>query len=204
MIAMPEKKIARALLGGFFLLSLVAPGMKAQAVPADEETLLMADASPLSSAQMDETRGGFMDPSGLFVSFAVDVRTLVDGSVAFVRSLVLAPDAAGTLHATITAETMPQNLPGQMTITQVSGGKGVIIADDQGRTTALNQTPQGLFANIIMNTASNRNVTQNMDISIVLKNMHSLAGGPLGGDSRSSVFTALAQSARSHAAGLRF
>ena len=164
--------------------------------------LYLFHATPLAAKDMDEMRGGFIDPSGLLLRFAVDVRTLVDGSVAFIRSLVIQPDQSGQLQATGNTQLLTQNLPSGATASLIDNGKGIIITDPKGQTTVINQTTQGAFTNIILNAASDRAVTQNMNVDIVLRNMQSAMGVVSTATAHMGGFSALTLIARSHAAGL--
>jgi hypothetical protein len=146
-----------------------------------DDEIVMADAEVLDASDMEETRGGFIDPTGLIFRFAVDVRTRVDGIVSYARSLVLQPGLSGHLQATTSAQIQQApNLPSGTIANIINEGKGIVVDDDNGKTTILNQTDTGAFANVIMNAANNRVVSQTMDINIVLKNLpnlHSHHGG---------------------------
>lgn len=188
---------------GVFLFGVQAPVPRAQATD-EADTIFVADAAGLTDGQMGELRGGFMDPSGLFLRFAVDVRTLVGGSLLFIRSLVLQPDVNGALQATSSHQILPIDLPDGMAVAQINDGKGITITDAKGHTTAINQTANGTFANVILNNATGRNVTQNMDIHIVLRHMQNVSGAAFTSGGAVAGLSALAQTARTHAAGLRF
>ncbi len=149
-----------------------APSAQAYAPDADD-AMIELSAPRLSDAEMDTMRGGFFDPTGLIFRFAVDVQTHIDGMVEFVRSIVMMPDIKGNLVASAQADLQTVELPAGTTASMVSGGRGVVVTDEKGTTTALNQTTQGALANIIMNTADNREITQKMDINIVLKGVES-------------------------------
>jgi hypothetical protein len=178
--------------------TLTAP--EAVTAPITGNFLILADAAPLSLDDMDGLRGGFSDPSGMIFNFAVDVQTALNGTQVFSRSLVVSPGAGGQLQATNTGGLLPSNLPTNITFTALSNGTGVTATDANGTTTTiLNQTAAGAPASIIMNTASNRTVTQSVTVSLTLQNL-----GPLMNFLHTaSPGAALAQSAGGRALGFR-
>jgi len=136
--------------------------------------IVLADATPLSLSEMENLRGGFADPSGLIYQFAVDVKTLLNGSEVFSRSIVVAP-SNGQLQATTASNLAPNNSAGGLSISMLGNGAGIIVTDANGNsTTALSQTANGTPASIILNTGSGRNLTQSVNISLTLQNMTSI------------------------------
>jgi hypothetical protein len=170
----------------------------------NEDVLVMADAQPLATEDMAEMRAGFIDPSGLIFSFGVNVQTQIDGALMYVRSLVLQADPAGQLTATANTQLLSQNLPAGVTANIINNGGGVQVTDKNGNTTIVNQTANGALANIIMNTANNRNVTQTMNIDLVLQHVQSIMGN-VSGAGQTALLSGLArQSAHMHSVGLGF
>jgi len=151
----------------------------AQQVPSSADEIVIADAIALSPHDMEETRAGFIDPTGYLVKFAVDVKTQIDGALTFVRSMVLQPDASGQFQTTASSQVMPQNLPEGTTARITANGTGAVVTSSQGITTVLTQGANGSIANIIFNTANNRDITQTMNLDLVLRNVNA-ALGPIG------------------------
>ncbi|MDD5586968.1 MAG: hypothetical protein PHY92_08455 [Alphaproteobacteria bacterium] len=176
-------KISRRLRRVVFLLSLLSaaaagmmPSQGARAmVPADD--VFVEGGRPLSSEEMTGLRAGFIDPTGLIYSFAVDVKSMVDGTLAFVRSLVLQAGPNGQFNAVSNAQLLPQNLPAGMVANITNNGGGLTVTDNNGNTTFLNQTAGGNFTSAIMNSADNRNAAQTVDMSIVLQNISGVTAG---------------------------
>lgn len=196
------RRLLTTVFGGILMLGCLLP-LTAHADDSMDE-LTLAEAEVLSTSDMGQLRAGFVDPSGYLVSFAVDVRTTIDGSLMFVRSLVLSM-VNGQFQTTDSSQLVSGGIPTGATANLIDDGKGVSITDENGNTTLLNQTAQGTFANVILNAASNRDIAQNMNINIVLGNMQTIAGGAIAGVAQHVAgFTALAQTARAHASGLKF
>lgn len=140
-----------------------------------DDEIVIADAEVLHTTDMEDLRGGWIDPTGLIYRFAVDVHTHVDGIVSYARSLVLQAGIDGHLQATSSTQLQEApNLPTGTIANIIDEGKGLVVSDDSGTTTILNQTQSGALANVIMNSANNRVVSQTMDISIVLNNLPNL------------------------------
>lgn len=141
-----------------------------------EDELRIADAQIVPDSEMGELRAGFMDPSGFLLKFAVDVKSQIDGALTFVRSLVLQHDHNGHLQASTSTELLSQNLPEGTTANVIDNGKGIVISNGSGQTTILNQTSSGALTNMIVNTANNVDVSQTMNIDLVLQNVSSIVG----------------------------
>lgn len=169
----------------------------------DIAPFMVAEAEQLPDAVMNEMRAGFIDPSGMIYRFAVDVRTEMDGALAFVRSIVLQADPQGQLQATNTMQLLSQNLPAGAVANVLNNGGGLAITDKNGNTTLLNQTPTGALANVIINTADNRNITQTMNIDIVLNHVQTIAGAANAGHIPPAL-AGLAQGAHMHKLGFGF
>ncbi|MDD5586460.1 MAG: hypothetical protein PHY92_05835 [Alphaproteobacteria bacterium] len=174
-------------------------GAEVETVFADVgDEIIMADAEVLYASDMEETRGGFIDPTGLIFRFAVDVRTRIDGIVSYARSLVLEPGIGGHLQASSTTKIQEApNLPVGTIASIIENGNGIVVDDNSGKTTVLNQTPTGSIASVITNTADNRVVSQTMDINIILNNIPNLRSHGHG----SGGFSAFSQGIRSRAMG---
>ena len=103
-----------------------------QATLGDElamEKFVVADAPALSTHEMGELRGGFMDPTGLLYNFTVNVQTALNGAQIFTRSIVVAPDLNGQLQATATANLIAQNIPSNLLVNLIGNGQGVNITN---------------------------------------------------------------------------
>ncbi len=162
--------LALALAFAAFLSAPMAYADETDALGAQKDNLQMAEAE-LSDETMDEARAGFTDASGMIYRFAVDVRTEVDGAVTFTRQITLAPNAAGQLQATSHVGMDASGLSQGTTATLINNGQGLQVTSPSGTTTVLNQTASGALASVILNTANDQQITQTLNINLVLQNM---------------------------------
>jgi hypothetical protein len=147
----------------------------AQEIAIMQDEIVVADARPVPDSEMGELRAGFWDVSGFLMKFAVDVEAQIDGALMFVRSLVVQPTVNGAMEASSTAKLLAENLPAGTTATVLEDGAGVVLSDQAGKQTALlNQSSVGALTNVIMNTADNVNVSQTMNVDLVLQNVDNL------------------------------
>lgn len=162
--------LALALAFAAFLSAPMAYADETDALGAQKDNLQIAEAE-LSDETMDEARAGFTDASGMIYRFAVDVRTQIDGAVTFTRQITLDHDASGQLQAAQIVGVDTTGLPTGATATLINNGQGIRVTSTTGATTVLNQTASGALASIIMNTANDQQITQTMNINLVLQNM---------------------------------
>lgn len=182
----------------FLFASLLIAALSWMVAPAwaeelDDDRIVLAEAA-LPEDTMDETRGGFIDSSGMIYSFAVDVRTQIDGAITLTRQITLTAGQGGQLAAASNVDLT--NNSGALA-TLIGNGQGLSVTSNSGVTTVLNQTASGTLASIVMNTANNRQIVQTIDLNLVLKNVPSLAMANLG-----NTISGLAQGAHLQSVGL--
>ena len=157
-------------------LALATP--KALPLPKPStERILLADANPLSSVEMNELRGGFIDPTGLIINFAVNVQTDLNGAQIFTKSFTITPSGPnGALQGVGNTNLISKNAPGNLNVGLIGNGTGILITNPNGQmTTVLNQTAAGTPSSIVMNTANNTNIAQSVAVSLALKNLSSVS-----------------------------
>ena len=159
------------LIGSLLFCALAAPAFGG--VISGDRVVMLYGEKPMSLSEMSETRGGFVDVSGLIRDFTVNVHTALNGAMIFSRSLVVAPSPeTGQFAASATSNVISQNVPTDVIVSEINKGAGVTIIDPAGQqTTILNQTDAGAPASVVMNTASQQNITQTVDVVLTLKNM---------------------------------
>ena len=166
-----------------------------------DDQLIMADAGIVSAQDMGEMRGGFIDASGFIYKFAVDVKSHIDGALMFVRSLVLETGHNGHgFQVASTSQVMTENLPQGATADVLKNGAGVVVSSDEGKTTMINQPSSGIFSSVILNAADNRNISQTVNIDLVLQNVNNSLG-QLSALRTMNAPASLFQSARMHSVG---
>ena len=139
--------------------------------------IALADAVPLSSDEMGNLRGGFIDPTGLIYNFAVNVQTALNGAEVFTRSLNISPSGPnGQMQATSTSSLLPKNIPSGFNVGVIGNGTGVTVSNTSGNVaTFLNQTAAGAPASIIISTGSGLNAAQSVNATLTLRNISSIA-----------------------------
>jgi hypothetical protein len=158
--------------------------------PHNTERVVLAEADPLSTGEMGALRGGFIDPTGLILNFAVNVQTDINGAQIFTRSFTVSPlSSTGALQAVANANLLPKNLPANLSLGLIGNGQGVAITNPNGQTTTvLNQTATGAPASIVLNTSNNTTIAQSVAVTLALKNLSSISNF-----ARSATQSALAQ-----------
>jgi len=124
------------------------------------EAIAPADAAPLDDVQLDSLRGGLRTPSGVEFGFGAVVRTYVDGALALETQLTWTDQGAVQTQGARAAGEMPANVPGITLPPGAQGWAGVVLPGDGGATAVLHDLDAGAVNNIILNTASNRDIRQ--------------------------------------------
>lgn len=121
----------------------------------------------LSDRELAAERGGLRLPTGMEVGFGASVRTFVDGALALETKLVWTD-----LGATQTQSAPPlatQGQTGQVTLAEGAAQlPGVALAGDGGTTVVLHELSAARISNIVVNTANNRDIRQEVQIDLVI------------------------------------
>ena len=130
----------------------------------------------LSDNELDDVRGGYLSAGGFTFDFGVVVQTMVDGSLALESKLSLGSNGA---VSSVTASDLPGAT--SFTIAGASGtggpdlsGKGLVLSGNGGLTTLIQELSQTSIRNLVVNTAQNRTITQNTDITILMPDLPQL------------------------------
>ncbi|MGE3303035.1 MAG: hypothetical protein AB7M12_07950 [Hyphomonadaceae bacterium] len=155
-----------AALGAAALVS--APGAHAAIVPADDP---FAGTAVLDEAELGDLRGGFELPNGQQINFGVVVSTYAGGALALQTELIV--DATGaSVQQTIGAlgRSLDALTPAERQALGLDGvdGHGVVIADASGVTALVQNIANGGLQSIILNSASGRDLSQQVDVTITL------------------------------------
>ena len=118
-------------------------------------------AAPLTPAELERERGGYLSVGGLSFDFGATVSTYVDGKLALQTGLTLS-DATTLARQTGMGQiggTMTANLPG-----------------DSGSTQLLQLASPSQLSNVVLNTASNRIISQNTSVTLTIPGLSALQG----------------------------
>ena len=121
----------------------------------------------LSDRELAAERGGLRLPTGMEVGFGASVRTFVDGALVLETKLVWTD-----LGATQTQSAPPlatQGQTGQVTLAEGAAQlPGVALAGDGGTTVVLHELSAARISNIVVNTANNRDIRQEVQIDLAI------------------------------------
>lgn len=116
-------------------------------------------------------RGGF-DIGGFTFNFGATITTLVNGTPALTTVLTwtdtgtFIEETVGTIGQNINSLTPEQRAA--LGIDGLENAGGVVIDDEAGVTTLVHNVTQGSLQNIIINTATGRDLTQEIDVTLTL------------------------------------
>lgn len=167
---------ARAL----FALTLA---LTAFAAPARAEDGWGADVEVMSEADMGELRGGLAVAPGLEVNFGAVITTYVNGAPALTTNLTWT-DTGQFVEQTIGAigQSLDDLTPEQRTELGLDGlgdANGVVINDAAGVTALVHNVTEGALQNIIVNTATGRDLRQDVDLTLTLPGFEALQASML-------------------------
>ena len=114
--------------------------------------------APLTDLELSRERGGLMTPIGLELGFAASMRTYVNGA------LVLETRLTWTKEGPVT------EVLGDVTATGIGppGATSLTLPALDGATRVVHDLSGGRIASLILNTASNRNIRQDADVTVFL------------------------------------
>jgi hypothetical protein len=143
------------------------------------ETLLTDD-------ELADQRGGLRTPSGLEIGFAASLKTLIDGR------LVLATQLTWTDRGVQT-----QHIAGSADVTASPGGFTATVPGQTGGATQVVQTLSAdRITSVVLNTASNRTIRQDTDITLIVPQLAGLLHQVVGDRLAASLQSALASALR--------
>jgi hypothetical protein len=138
------------------LLSLGA--LLATVIPA-QSVAQTIDASPLSTAELEEMRGGFLLPTGVEANFGAIARTISDGSV-LLETHFTWTEAGLQTERVITSPIL------QSAADQLAGG--FRLRDENGATVFAHQLDDSGLRNILLNQADGRDVRVETQLTVTL------------------------------------
>lgn len=119
---------------------------------------------PLDDAELDAARGGLMTPMGFEIGFGASVRTFVDGQLALETRLTWTQQGVNTERVFEAPLAPGVNIGWGEGLPSLNGGDTRIIHD----------LTQDRIASLVINTASDRNIRQDTDITLRLPQLPQL------------------------------
>lgn len=141
------------------------------------------DAIPTASPDLlAELRGG-LRAGGLDLAFAANVRTFVNGTLVLESSTNLTPGGTAATQSNMPNTGMdPQTLSfvsgqgdGQSnalpaSLSGLAGQRGVVVGDPSGVTTALHSVTREQILGVVLTTASNQQIRQEVNVAVTVAN----------------------------------
>lgn len=124
-----------------------------------------------SDQELDQQRGGFLVADGISFDFGAVMRTSVNGELVMETTLNWTPSGAvtqQTVHDSALAAAGPdiQTVLTSSNLAQLNGGNGLTLS--QGQTQLIQQIGANGLQNIILNTASNQTLRQDLEITVTI------------------------------------
>jgi hypothetical protein len=129
------------------------------------------DIEVMDVEELDAHRGGFM-VGGINFNFGATITTLVNGVPALTTSLTwtdvgaFVEETIGEVGENINTLTDEQRV--ELGIDGLENAGGVIITDEAGVTALVHNVTEGSLQNIIINNATGRDLTQEIDVTVTL------------------------------------
>jgi hypothetical protein len=124
-------------------------------------------APAMSDADLGRQRAGVATPFGFDIGFGAQVRTYVDGTLALESRLTWTKDGALIEHTSGPSAPGLAAMSGGPWTTVVSGAAG-------GSTTVLHDLSPDRIGSLVLNTASNRTIRQETNITLTLPQLPDL------------------------------
>jgi len=117
----------------------------------------------LSDDELDEQRGGLRTPLGIDIGFGASVRTFVDGTLALETRLTWTEDG---LRSEQVVNALGSITGGPVTIGTFNSSVNSVPGG--GATAVIHDLSMDRIASLVINTADNRTIRQETDITLVL------------------------------------
>ena len=140
---------------GIFALCVTLLAMQGSGVAQEVD---LAGLEPLADEELADLRGGLLFAGGIAFEFGATVRTTIDGQPALETRLTWTPDGIVVEDlSTLTGGPIPE-----------FSGFGLNITDATGTTLVGHRLLDGELQGFIINTGDNRDIRQEMDVTLTL------------------------------------
>jgi hypothetical protein len=126
--------------------------------PALPQEAVLDELTPLADEELADLRGGLLFAGGIAFDFGATVRTTIDGQPALETRLTWTPDGVVIEDLSVrTGGPIPD-----------FNGFGLSIMDASGTTLVGHRLLDGELQGFIINTGDNRNIRQELDVTLTL------------------------------------
>ncbi len=164
-----------------FRLSLfTAVALIALGAPAYAEDAGWSDIEVMADNEMGDMRGGFT-VGNLNINFGATVTTILNGIPVLTTTLTVT-DAGAIVNQTIAdvGQSIDDMTPDQLDALGIGDlgedAAGIVVEDEGGVTALVHNVTEGALQNIIVNTATGRDIAQNIDITLDLPGFDFIQG----------------------------
>lgn len=146
------------------LLALAAPAQAA-------ETPFTGSPLMLDEPELAGETGGLATPNGMDIGFGAVVRTFVDGALVLESTLTWTTAGAATAVSAGAEARLLDNAAAAGLAVPSGAWQGVVIPGDGGETTILQDLGEDRIASLVVNTANNRDVRQDITVDLDIPNL---------------------------------
>jgi len=155
----------------FALVLITSAASVALSAPAYADESWGEGVEVLQDAEMQDLRGG-LAVGGITFDFGAVVTTLVNGMPVVTTQLTIT-DAGTIVDQTIAnvgenIQDMTEDQRNALGLGGLDNAAGVVIQDESGVTALVHNVTNGALQNIIVNTATGRDLAQNIDVTLDL------------------------------------
>lgn len=136
-------------------------------VLAGAPPLASAETAILSDEELDGQRGGLRTPMGLDVGFGASVKTFVDGTLAL-ETRITWTDTGLQSEQVVNALSSIAGAPVRLGTLSDGTLQSVTAGGMTGGTTLVHDLTMDRIASLVINTADNRTIRQETDVTLVL------------------------------------
>ena len=158
-------------------LALTIPGqIHAEAPKASPSSVVSETLRAMTEEELARQRAGLMTPMGFEVGFGAVVRTFVDGQLALESRLVWTEQgvqSATTDAGSGAAAGAIRAAPG-IDLGSAAAWRGVVLEGQGGSTVIAHDLTADRLASLVANTASNRDIRQETNISLSLPQLQQM------------------------------
>ena len=160
----PRRTLVQALLAGVAMAAMASPA-HAQEWSDDIEVVALDE--------MDDLRGGFEIPgTNIELNLGAVVTTLMNGAPVLTTNITWT-DAGAIVDQTMAdvGRSLSEMSPAEraeLGLDGLDGAGGLVINDAAGITALVHNVTEGALQNIIVNSATGRDISQNIDVTLEL------------------------------------
>jgi hypothetical protein len=139
------------------------------------------DIEVIAEGEMDDLRGGFEIPgTSVTVNFGAVVTTVLNGTPVLTTNVTWT-DAGAIVDQTmanvgISLSEMPDEAKEALGLDGLENAGGVVIEDEAGVTAIVHNVAESSIQNIIINSATGRDIVQDIDVTLELPGFEAIQG----------------------------